>query len=443
MFKRYKARITSTIFFIVVMSVWNIIFYGYSGYTYDPTIDLPFSFVTAAAVWWLSSKYDRSYFQSNEITLCDESAFNHRLLESPNFVFNILNHVVFKTDKFGKITMLNKAWEQLTGYSVDDSIGKNIIFWIHPDDRTEIAKIFIQVTEAKKDSLILEYRLRRETGEYVWLESNVKLMHDTSGNIVSMVGTLFDITERKQSEQQLKLQNEILALQYERLSTVANLSASIAHEVRNPLTSISGFLQLLKEQNQLKKEYIDLIFSEIDRIELVLSELLMLSKPQKIQYKRFDIIKTLDYVTTLISSKANMNSIKLTIELPNHPIWVYGDENQIKQIFINLFKNSIEAIENGGEISVSYRSSEHFVSIYIKDNGPGIPHDVLENIGKLFFTTKEKGTGLGLATCRNIIEKHNGKLQIYSKEGEGTTCEVIFPIYETSDSFYNEISAVL
>lgn len=439
--RKYKARIICTLFFLVVMLTWNLIYYGYNGYTFNPYLDLPFSLVTAASVWWLSSFHDRSNILYHRLSHSAEDY--NKLLESSNFVFNSLDQVVFKTDMFGKLTMLNPAWQQVSGYSVFESLGENFLLWIHPEDRSKTMNILKNRCNAKKQSVVLEYRFRKSNGEYIWIESNTKLIYDTYGNLISTVGTLIDITERKHSEQELMQQNEILAMQSQRLSTVANLSASIAHEVRNPLTSISGFLQLLKEQNQLKKEYIDLIFSEIDRIELVLSELLMLSKPQQTQNMKFDIVKTLDYVLTLISSKANMNSIELNMKKLRKPIWVYGDENQIKQVFINLFKNSIEAIGNGGEITVSYRSSEHFVSIYIRDNGPGIPNEILENIGKLFFTTKEKGTGLGLATCRKIIEKHNGKLQIISREGEGTTCEVIFPVYESSESYYNQATAVM
>lgn len=435
MFERYKGRLTSTIAFLIGMTTWNMVFYVAKNYEYDPWLDLPFTFTFAITAWCLGSYFDKSKVLFKKLSNSEENY--KKLLETNTYLFNNLNQVVYQTDHLGCFTVLNPAWETVTGYSPLESIGRSLLFYVYHEDQEWMNQRAIETIKHSTQIVQEEVRLRKKDGGFVWIEVNSKFNFNDKGKLISTVGTLTDITEWKLSELKLLQLNEDLAIHSDKLSVVANMSAAIAHEVRNPLTSISGFIQLLKEQRHLQKEYIDVIFSEIERIELVLSEMLLLSKPQIVNLKKFDIIKTLDYVIALISTKANMNSIEIMLKKDDKPIWVYGEENQIKQVFINIIKNAIEAMQNGGKVHVSLVNDCQFVSIYFSDTGCGISKDTLEKIGQPFYTTKEKGTGLGLTTCFKIIENHKGKIHISSQVGIGTTFEVILPLTEA------EVSAVI
>lgn len=435
MFERYKGRLTSTIAFLIGMTTWNIVFYVAKNYEYDPWLDLPFTFTFAITAWCLGSYFDKSKVLFKKLSNSEENY--KKLLETNTYLFNNLNQVVYQTDHLGCFTVLNPAWETVTGYSPLESIGRSLLFYVYHEDQEWMNQRAIETIKHSTQIVQEEVRLRKKDGGFVWIEVNSKFNFNDKGKLISTVGTLTDITEWKLSELKLLQLNEDLAIHSDKLSVVANMSAAIAHEVRNPLTSISGFIQLLKEQRHLQKEYIDVIFSEIERIELVLSEMLLLSKPQVVNLKKFDIIKTLDYVIALISTKANMSSIEIKLKKDDKPIWVYGEENQIKQVFINIIKNAIEAMQNGGKVHVSLVNDCQFVSIYFSDTGCGISKDTLEKIGQPFYTTKEKGTGLGLTTCFKIIENHKGKIHISSQVGIGTTFEVILPLTEA------EVSAVI
>lgn len=426
MFEKYKGRLIAASTFLVGMSMWNFIFYFWSGNQYNPWLDIPFTSLFIGCAWWLGYYFDKSKVLVSKLSKSEDEF--KKLLETTNYLFDNLNQIIYQTDDAGKLTLLNPAWEPVTGYSTKESLGRTLISYVYHEDQAEKEVIFAECLRKKQTVIQDEVRLRKKDGGFVWVEINKKLSYSSEGNLLSVIGTITDITDWKLSELELLQLNEDLAIQSDKLSVVAHMSAAIAHEVRNPLTSISGFIQLLQEQRHLKKEYIDVIFSEIERIELVLSEMLLLSKPQVATLKRFDIIKTLDYVVALISTKANMNSIEIKMIKRTEPIWVYGEENQLKQVFINIVKNAIEAMQHGGRVNINLVSDCQSVSIYISDTGCGIPRETLGKIGQPFYTTKEKGTGLGLTTCFKIIENHKGKIHISSQVGVGTTFEVILPI---------------
>lgn len=428
MFEKYKGRIVSTFTFICAIFLWNIIYYGYNHYSFNLLLDLSYTVIIAVIVWWLASYYDKSKILLENLRKSEEKY--KKLLESTIYVFDNLNQVVYKTDHLGKITLLNPAWETLTGYKIKETLGQNLLSYIYPQDHPKVYNKGLKYTKNKKETMKIEVRFRKKDGGFIWLELNTKLSYNYSNKLTSAVGTLTDITERKLSEKQLLQLNEDLAIRSEKLGVVAQMSAAIAHEVRNPLTSISGFLQLLKEQKQLNQEYIDVIFSEMKRIELVLNEMLILSKPQTVSFKKINLNDTLEHVIALISPEAHMKGTEIVITNPVVPMWVYGEENQLKQVFINIIKNAIEAMNKGGEIHIFHAFDQKHISIYIKDEGSGITKETLEKIGQPFYTTKEKGTGLGLTICFKIIENHKGKIHITSEVGTGTTFELILPRYD-------------
>lgn len=214
----------------------------------------------------------------------------------------------------------------------------------------------------------------------------------------------------------------------EKLNTIGQLAASIAHEVRNPLTVVNGFLQIMnKDESTKNKEYIQLILNELKRAELIINDYLNFAKPQLEKVERIDISKVLQEVSTVLSAYAIKNGVELIYHV-EPSIFINTDRNQLKQVFVNIIINAIEATPNGGLVQVNLKKENQNAVITVIDNGRGMSKEELDQLGNLFFTTKEFGTGLGISVAQNIIKKMNGRMIYTSKLGEGTTVHITIPI---------------
>jgi two-component system, sporulation sensor kinase A len=228
-----------------------------------------------------------------------------------------------------------------------------------------------------------------------------------------------DITQQKLAE--------ALLLKKEKLSVLGELAAGIAHEIRNPLTSMKGFIQIMRETRQVNDTYIDIVLSELERINQIVSELLVLAKPQSYDYKPFFLSDAIGYVVNLIGHEATLNNVYISVENAVPQACIFGDKNQIIQVFINIIKNSIEAMPDGGTIHLRVWKEEQTIHVTISDTGVGISKERLQKIGEPFFTLNEKGMGLGLTTSTKIMQEHKGTLDIESEVGKGTTVHLTFP----------------
>ena len=231
-----------------------------------------------------------------------------------------------------------------------------------------------------------------------------------------------DISERKQSER--------LYVNSQKLSIIGKLAASIAHEIRNPLTSIKGFLKLQKEGAIPDLDIYPILDSEINRIETIASELLILGKPVTQELIVSDVGKLLEDVCIVMQSQANLDNVSINFEAVKQGLLCHCSEQQLKQVFMNIIKNAIESLDDHGSVTVSTSTNFTDKSIYItiEDNGVGIPDNIKEKLGQPFYTTKEKGTGLGLMACYKIIEQHKGKLDFTSEVGKGTVFSIELPL---------------
>lgn len=235
---------------------------------------------------------------------------------------------------------------------------------------------------------------------------------------------LRDVTERKEMELQLRKSDT--------LNVVGELAAGIAHEIRNPMTALKGFIQLL--QGSIDGDYsmyFNVIMSELKRIESIITEFLVLAKPQAVQYKQNDICKIMQDTIDLISAQAMMHNVQIIADFERALPPVYCEPNQLKQVFINILKNAIEVMPKGGDITVRIARAGCHVRISITDQGCGIPKDKIKKLGEPFYTTKERGTGLGLMVSYKIIEEHQGKIDVESEVGVGTTFHITLPIERT------------
>jgi two-component system sporulation sensor kinase A len=238
--------------------------------------------------------------------------------------------------------------------------------------------------------------------------------------IVGGICVMHDITEFDAAKQS--------AHQSEKLSLAGQMAAGIAHEIRNPITALKGFLQLISDGNENAGKYYGIMKEELNRIELILNELLALAKPNEMKMTRHNISELLQDVVVLLQTQATLNNVEILFSSSEEPVHIQCDGHKIKQLFINLIKNAIEAMPEGGNVWIEQIRCNEWVKVKIRDNGVGIPEEILEKIGQPLFTKKSTGTGLGLSICYQITEYHKADIQVASEVGKGTTFTVSFPI---------------
>ncbi|KXH87338.1 ATP-binding protein [Sporosarcina sp. HYO08] len=217
----------------------------------------------------------------------------------------------------------------------------------------------------------------------------------------------------------------------EKLEVLSELSASIAHEIRNPLTVTNGFLQLLKGSKSLspeEKAYIDYSLDELQRAESIVSDFLAYSKPQSIHMVTGDFKEDIEYVGNIMKPYANTHRVKIQTRFSNTLQKDY-DQNQLRQCLLNLYKNGIEAMkETGGILSIDVFERKKQIIIQIGDTGIGMTEEEIEQLGDPYYSTKKEGTGLGMLMVYSIVHSLKGKIDVKSKKGKGTTFRLIIPV---------------
>ncbi|MGQ7138154.1 sporulation sensor histidine kinase KinB [Bacillus cereus group sp. Bce030] len=214
----------------------------------------------------------------------------------------------------------------------------------------------------------------------------------------------------------------------EKLNIVSELAASVAHEVRNPLTVVRGFIQLLESTEDVKnKDYMRLVLAELDRAEQIISDYLNLARPQIEKKEHICLSAQLIEMTTLMLSFAAMQGVYLQVEI-SESLYTIGDKTKLKQAIMNVVKNGIEAIQgNKGYLKVTAIQKDETIVIRVKDSGVGMTKEQLARLGQPYYSLKEKGTGLGLMVTFSILQAHNGTLEYKSESGKGTEAIIILP----------------
>ncbi|PAE35020.1 ATP-binding protein [Bacillus sp. 7884-1] len=356
--------------------------------------------------------YQLNYQLSYMYKKVEESESNYRLIaENTVDLISIM-------DKEFVLRYISPSHKYILGYEESELTGVALSALIHPDDVCTLKNKWDGMFEIKQSQLI-EFRLQHKNGDWIEVESRFMPVKGEDDSIEHFVKISRDISERKKSD-------EIL-LQSEKLSVVGELAAGVAHEIRNPLTTIKGFVQLYKNENKSTK-YTELILSELDRIETITSELLSLGKPQAVQLIRMNVKELIENTLDILTPQFIMNDIQFHLIVEETPFYITCEKNQLKQVFINIIKNAIEAMKGGGEIYINLRKGKDGACIIsFQDQGCGIPEELLPRLGEPFYTLKEKGTGLGLMICHKIIKQHNGSITYVSRLNEGTLIEITLP----------------
>ncbi|MEW5803330.1 MAG: ATP-binding protein [bacterium] len=233
---------------------------------------------------------------------------------------------------------------------------------------------------------------------------------------------------RKATDDLRKTQEQLI--QSSRLSALGQLAAGVAHEIRNPLTSIRILIHALMEKlspEDIRREDIEVIENEIERINQIIKQFLDFARPRKPKMEGVDINKLILDTLLLLSHELMEQEVYIEKELLPLPC-LPADREQIRQIFLNLILNAVQAMPGGGRLKVSTAQKDSLVIVSFQDEGKGIPDDIKEKLFEPFFTTKEEGIGLGLSITRRIVEDHRGKIEVESAEGEGTTFSIMLPV---------------
>ncbi|MEK5133880.1 ATP-binding protein [Bacillus sp. FSL W8-0645] len=426
--KTYQVRIVLSVLAFILILSWDF-FYYLGGYQINWPLDLAFTVLVLTGIWVVSGYVDRLNLFVSDLNTREKEA--HELTERLNRITDNLQEIVFETNEKGEIIFLNQAWTQMTGYDIDECLGTMYNQYFDQEER--VVQHLLSVIKEHKDAGRVELQLLHKEGKKVWGDVHYKLYFDEHHQFTGGIGTVADITKQKQAKLELERSNQQLQMQAQKLAVAGQIAAGIAHEVRNPLTSVNGFLQLMKTQYPERTDYFDIIFSEIKRIDFVLSELLVLAKPQSVHFQEVQLHELLEQVITLLKTNAVLSNIDLKQPFKRQDAGaILADANQMKQLFINLIKNAIEAMPEGGSIYISTEKVLNEWKITIQDEGKGMSEKDIQKIYDPFFSTKKEGTGLGLTICATILKDHHGTMDVSSELGKGTAFHIYLPMCQKS-----------
>ncbi|HEU4963345.1 MAG TPA: PAS domain S-box protein [Bacilli bacterium] len=341
-----------------------------------------------------------------------------------SFIQNSADAIIV-IDLEGGVKFINVAFENLFGWSRDEIRGMPIP--VIPEHlREEAIATLEEVMLTGAAFTDFETKRRRKDGSEVYVSVSVSPVRNTEGKVVAVSAVYRDITEKKRTEE--------LLLKSEKLTVAGQLAAGIAHEIRNPLTAIKGLAKLMEEEQSYNRSYLEIILSELERIDTITGEFLLLAKPQAAAFERKDVRQLLERVLSLMEPQAAAQRVQVVARLAQDLPTTCCAENQLKQVFLNVLKNAVEAMPQGGDLIVEAQAVDlsekdgQAICVRFIDRGCGIPQERIKKLGEPFYTTKEKGTGLGLMISYKIVKEHNGWIQYASTPGQGTTVEVYLPI---------------
>ncbi|MBI4483312.1 MAG: PAS domain S-box protein [Acidobacteria bacterium] len=318
---------------------------------------------------------------------------------------------IITLDASRHITSWNRGAEAIYGYKAEDVLGKSVEILVPEELREELEHLEDEIGQRGFVRNFQTERLTRD-GRRINVMFTRTAIYDEAGKLSGYSVVAKDITELKLMEWHL--------LQMEKLSAIGELAAGLAHEIKNPLAGIKGAIEIIREQTpdgHLNREVLGNVLEEVNRIDRTVVSLLTYAKPQEPRFQQVDISSVLQKVFSFVQKIRSRQGIGFHLNLARDLDIVRGDGAQLEQLFLNLILNSMDAIEGEGTIEVHAWREEGDVVLKFLDTGCGIAPEILGQIFQPFFTTKKHGTGLGLATCKRIVDKHGGEIRVRSKPG--------------------------
>jgi len=372
-------------------------------FLYNIFVHISSLYMMAFLSGYLSSRLEKTTIalEQTDSDLKELSLFNKELIEA-------IPSGIFTTGIDGTVAIFNKAAEDITGMGREAVQGCNIC---------EVLPFLRSISEINR----IEDTIRHASEGDKIIGLTVSSIDDCNGQKTGFIGVFQDITHVKRMEDEIKHK--------EKWAAIGELSASIAHEIRNPLASLKGAIEILKEDRVVKgqKERLtEIALKEMERLNKIITDFLMYSRPRAAETSFFDLNLLIDDTLELLKNASTANGISIMKDF-SEALFVNADRQKIHQVFLNLGMNAMEAMPDGGEIFVSTKRTGGSVEIIFKDTGAGISQEDIGRIFYPFFTTKAGGTGLGLAIAYRIIEEHKGNISVVSNSGAGSAFKVIIP----------------
>ncbi len=388
-----------------------------------------------------SPDYDRTpplmYVYVRDLT--EWKRIEGELKKANSFFVNLIESSVdgiIAADIKGNIIIFNHSAEELTGYKAEEVIGGKLhITQIYPEG---VAKDIMRKLRSEEYGGVgkltpIRIKVLTKSGEEIPIELSAALVYE-EGHEIASVGIFTDLRERLKIEEQLQ-QTHLQLVQSEKMASVGKLAAGVAHEINNPLGGILIYASLMLEdmaEDDPRREDIKRIVQETTRCKEIVKSLLEFGHQSGPKFEPVDVNRAIVDGLFFLENQAIFHNIEIVKDLDPFLPRIMGNASQLKQVFMNMVVNAADAMSGNGKLTIRTRLSEDesYVTVEFTDTGVGIPEENLSKIFDPFFTTKEvgKGTGLGLAVCYGIAEKHGGRIEVDSKVGEGTTFRIILPV---------------
>ncbi len=344
----------------------------------------------------------------------------YELLDS---VLDSLGTGVLVCDPYHILVQNNKAAARILPFEYHDVQDRPV--WACIRDR-DIAEFVQETVENEETVTAREFQIEELSGSRFLSSSIMPLVR--SKRVRGTIITIEDITKKKGEEMRHR--------RLESLASLTNLAATVAHEIKNPLGSISIYVQLLRkaaiakgiENEDPALKYLGIIDEEIDRLNRIVVDFLFAVRPIRVEPLPMDANALVESLVDFFREECDRAGIDIGRELDSDLPQIWGDERLLRQMFINLIKNAMAALPEGGEIALKTRRDDDFITISVSDNGMGIPEEVLPKIFEPYFTTKIDGTGLGLTMAYKVVKEHGGDIRVQSEIGAGTTFSVKLPV---------------
>jgi len=342
-------------------------------------------------------------------------------------VINSLTSGLATTDVQGEVLTFNRAAEAITGIAAVDAVGHSIAEVLQMP--RELAAEMFGSRDGRPKLPRVEIGFTRGNSAPIELGLSTALLYTPRGE-TGFLFTFQDVTESRKLEREARVQ--------QRLAAVGEMAAGIAHEIRNPLASMSGSIQILRQELPLTEEQsqlMDIVLRESDRLNQTISSFLAYARPQRLSATRVDVRQVVTDTARLLQNNAELTeSHKIEVDVPAEPVWYTSDENQIRQVVWNLATNGVRAMPKGGTLRLSVSRREEDAGapgellIRVEDQGVGIAPEELDGIFQPFRGAFDRGTGLGLAIVHRIVSDYGGEVKVTSQRGVGTRVDVILPL---------------